>query len=256
VRLINRTTRRMALTEEGKTYLAHVTRGLDALNEAEAALSLVKTSPSGTLRVSAPMTTALVRFSEAVPEFLSLYPELKLDLHLDDRRVDIVREGFDVAIRGSSNLEDSSLVARKLAAMPHVLCGAPAYFKLHGKPKTPADLKALDHVRFLFGGNVDVWEFKKGERTERIVVQARYSVTSSLAVRDALRGGFGVSLIPLPYVLEDLRNGRLQSALDDWTTTEITHYAVYPSRQHLAPKIRVFIDFLIQQFNRAPSASE
>jgi DNA-binding transcriptional LysR family regulator len=77
-----------------------------------------------------------------------------------------------------------------------------------------------------------------------------------LAVRDALRGGFGVSLIPLPYVLEDLRNGRLQSALDDWTTTEITHYAVYPSRQHLAPKIRVFIDFLIQQFNRAPSASE
>jgi DNA-binding transcriptional LysR family regulator len=256
VRLINRTTRRMALTDEGKTYLDHVTRGLDALNEAETALSHLKTSPSGTLRVSAPMTTALVRVSEAVPEFLSRYPELKLDLYLDDRRVDIIREGFDLAIRGSSNLEDSSLIARKLAVMPHVLCAAPAYFKLHGKPEMPSDLKALDHVRFLFGGNVDAWEFRKSGRTERITVQARYSVTSSLAVRDALRGGFGVSLIPLPYVEEDLRNGRLQSALDDWKTSEITHYAVYPSRQHLAPKIRVFLDFLIQQFNRAPSAFE
>ncbi|RCS21788.1 LysR family transcriptional regulator [Phyllobacterium salinisoli] len=256
VRLINRTTRRMALTEEGKTYLDHVTRGLDALTEAETALSLVRTSLSGTLRVSAPMTVALVRFSQAIPEFLSLYPELKLDLHLDDRRVDIVREGFDLAIRGSSNLEDSSLVARKLAVMPHVLCAAPAYFQRHGKPETPSDLKALDHIRFLFGGNVDAWEFKKDGRTERIAVQARYSVTSSLAVRDALRGGCGVSLIPRPYVANDLQDGRLQSALDDWTTAEITLYAVYPSRQHLAPKIRVFIDFLAQQLNRVPSAFE
>ncbi|MFC3166152.1 LysR family transcriptional regulator [Ciceribacter thiooxidans] len=253
VRLISRTTRRMALTEEGKTYLDHVTRGLDALTQAEEALSLVRTSPSGTLRVSAPMTVALVRFSEAIPEFLSLYPDLKLELHLDDRRVDIVREGFDLAIRGSSNLEDSSLVARKLAVMPHVLCAAPDYFKRHGIPQTPSDLKTLDHIRFPFGANVDVWEFKKDGRTERIAVQARYSVTSSLAVRDALRGGFGVSLIPLPYVAKDLREGRLQSALDDWKTAEVTHYAVYPSRQHLAPKIRVFVDFLVQQFDRVPS---
>ncbi len=256
VRLINRTTRRMALTEEGKTYFHYVTRGLDALSEAETALSLTKQSPSGTLRVSAPMTVALVRFSEAIPEFLARYPDLKLDLHLDDRLVDIVRDGYDLAIRGSSALEDSSLVARRLAVTPHVLCAAPSYFKRHGMPTTPADLKALDHVRFLYGGNVDIWEFRKEARTERVKVQARYSVTSSLAVRDALRGGFGVSLIPLPFVERDLQNGRLQSALDDWTTTEITHYAIYPSRQHLAPKIRVFLDFLSKQFNRAPSALE
>src|SRR5690606_29133979 len=131
---------------------------------------------------------------------------------------------------------------------------APAYFKQHGKPKTPSDLKTLDHVRFLFGGNVNVWEFKKDGRTERIMPQARYSVTSSLAVRDALRGGFGVGLIPLSYVSEDLQNGPLQSAPDQWTTTEISHSAVYPSRQHLAPKPRVFLAFLVQQFNRAPSA--
>ena len=250
VRLINRTTRRMALTEEGRTYLEHIARGLDALIEAEMALSSAKTSPAGTLRVSAPMTVTLTRFSEAIPEFLSLYPELKLDLHLDDRRVDIVREGFDLAIRGSSNLEDSSLIARKLAVMPHVLCAAPSYFEAHGKPQTPSDLKTLNHIRFPFGGNADIWEFSRNGRTERIAVEGRYSVTSSLAVRDALRGGFGVSLIPLPYVQEDLKIGRLQSALDDWTTAETTHYAVYPSRQHVAPKIRVFLDFLIRQFGR------
>lgn len=254
VRLINRTTRRMALTEEGKIYLEHVVRGLDALIEAETALTPARTSPAGTLRVSAPMTVALTRLSEAIPGFLSRYPELNLELHLDDRRVDIVREGFDLAIRGYGNLEDSSLIARKLGVMPHVLCAAPSYFKAHRKPQTPSDLKALDHIRFPYGGNADVWEFKKDKRIERIAVAARYSVSSSLAVRDALRAGFGISLIPLPYVEKDLQEGWLETALNDWMTTEITHYAVYPSRQHVAPKIRVFLDFLIEQFGNSSMA--
>ncbi|MFJ6327474.1 MULTISPECIES: LysR family transcriptional regulator [unclassified Rhizobium] len=254
VRLINRTTRRMALTEEGKTYLEHVTRGLDALIEAEAALSPAKSSPVGTLRVSAPMTVALVRLSEAVPEFLSRYPGLNLELHLDDRRVDIVHEGFDLAIRGYSSLEDSSLIARKLGVMPHVLCAAPAYFDAHGKPQTPSDLTALQHIRFPYGSNADVWEFTKDGKAERIPVKARYSVSSSLAVRDALRAGIGVSLIPLPYIEKDIQEGRLQEALTDWTTAEITHYAVYPSRQHVTPKIRVFLDFLVRQFGQTSYA--
>lgn len=249
-RLINRTTRRMALTEEGRLYLEHVTRGLDALADADQALCPIKAAPRGTLRVNAPMTVTLTRLSEAIPEFLSRYPDLKLDLHLDDRRVDIVREGFDLAIRGSDNLEDSSLIARKLAVMPHVLCAAPSYFQKHGKPKTPFDLKALDHIQFNLSGHADIWEFSKGRQTERVAVDARYSVSSSLAVRDALRTGFGISLIPRPYVEKDLRAGRLQSALEDWNTVETTLYAVYPSRQYIAPKIRVFLDFLIEEFSR------
>jgi len=250
VRLIHRTTRRMALTEEGRTYLEHVTRGLDALADADTALSAAQSAPTGMLRVSAPMTVALTQLSEAIPGFLSSYPELKLELHLDDRRVDIVREGFDLAIRGYSSPEDSSLIARRLAAMPHVLCAAPAYFEAHGKPQAPADLKALDHIRFPYGANADVWEFKQNGHVERITVKARYSVTSSLAVRDALRAGLGVSLIPRSYVEGDLKAGRLETALDGWTTTEVTHYAVYPTRQHMAPKIQVFLDFLVQQFRR------
>lgn len=250
MRLINRTTRRMALTEEGRIYLEHVTRGLDALAEADEALSPIKTAPSGTLRVSAPMTVTLTWLSARMPEFLSRYPGLRLDLHLDDRRVDLVREGFDLAIRGSDRLEDSSLIARKLTVMQHVLCAAPSYFETHGKPKAPSDLKSLNCVRFSLSGHADMWEFRKGERIERIAVDARYSVTSSLAVRDALRAGFGLSLIPRPYVEADLREGRLQCALEDWSPVETTLYAVYSSRQHLAPKIRAFIAFLLEAFDK------
>lgn len=248
VRLIQRTTRRMALTDEGSTYLAHITRGLDALSEAEAVLSRTKLTPTGTLRVSAPMTVTLIRLSDAIPAFLSRYPNLKLELHLDDRRVDIVREGFDVAIRGYSTPEDSSLVARRLGVMSYVLCATPGYFHTHGKPKTPSDLIGLDHIRFPHGANAEAWDFRNGNRKERIRIQARYSVTSSLAVRDALRAGFGVSLIPRCYIEDDLQAGHLETALDDWTTLDTTHYAVYPTRRHLAPKIQVFIEFLMDRF--------
>ena len=133
-RLIHRTTRRMALTEEGRLYLEHVTRALDALADADRALCPIKAAPSGLLKVSAPMTFTLTQISSAIPGFLERYPELQLDLHLDDRRVDIVREGFDLAIRGSDRLEDSSLIARPLMAMSHVLCAAPGYFEKHGRP--------------------------------------------------------------------------------------------------------------------------
>jgi DNA-binding transcriptional LysR family regulator len=249
-RLISRTTRRMALTAEGATYLEHVVRGLNALAEADQALGPVKAAPSGTLRVSAPMTVALTRLSAAIPGFLSRYPALRLDLHLDDRRVDLIREGFDLAIRGSDNLEDSSMVARKLAVMRHVVCAAPSYFAAHGMPRTPSDLRSHNCLRFSLSGHANTWEFSKDGRTERVAIEARYSVSSSLAVRDALREGFGLSLVPYPYVEADLQQGRLRAALQDWDTVQTTLYAVYPSRQHLAPKIRAFLDFLAVEFGR------
>ena len=177
-----------------RAILEEVVRGLDALNDADAALSPIRQTPGGTLRVAAPMTVTLMRLSSVIPEFLSRYPDLTLDLHLDDRRVDIVREGFDLALRGSDKLEDSSLIARKLAVMPHVVCSAPSYFEVHGEPTDPTDLKSHNCIRFSLSGHADLWEFRKGSRTEKVTVKARYSVTSSLAVRDALRAGFGISL--------------------------------------------------------------
>lgn len=250
-RLINRTTRRMSLTEEGRIYLQHVVRGLDAFSDADQALCPIKAAPSGTLRVSAPMSVTLTRLSTAIPRFLSRHPGITLNLHLDDRRVDIIQDGFDLAIRGSDGLEDSSMIARKLAVMPHVVCASPAYFNARGKPEKPSDLKSHDCIRFSLSGHADLWEFSKDGRTETIAIDARYSVTSSLAIRDALREGFGLSLVPYPYVENDLKEGRLQQALEDWSTVETILYAVYPSRQHLAPKVRVFVEFVMEEFSRS-----
>ncbi len=250
-RLIHRTTRRMSLTEEGRVYLAHVTRGLDALTDADQALCLGKTEPSGLLRVSAPLTVTLTHLSTAIPAFLARYPALKLDLDLNDRLVDIIREGFDLAVRGSAQLEDSSLVARPLTVMRYVVCGSLAYLAEHGAPATPAELAAHNCIRFSLSSEADTWEFRQGAQVERVAVDARYAVSSSLAVRDALRAGAGLSLIPRAYVAEDLDQGRLQPVLQDWQTPERTLYAVYPSRQHMAPKIRAFIEFLVEEFGRA-----
>lgn len=247
-RLINRTTRRMALTEEGRIYLEHIVRGLDALSEADQALGSIKAEPSGVLKVSAPMTVTLIQLSAAFPRFLARHPKLALDVHLDDRRVNVIEEGFDLVIRASDNLGDTSLIAKKLAVMPHVICASPSYFEAFGKPTVPSELAQHSCIRFSLSGHADFWEFSKEGRAERVPVQARYSISSSLAVRDALLGGFGLSLIPYPYVDKELREGRLQRALEDWDTVVTTLYAIYPSRQHLVPKVRAFLDFLSEEF--------
>lgn len=247
VRLFNRTTRRMSLTEAGTLYLGHVVRILDGLAEADRALDPLHGTPSGTLRVAAPLTGTLVSLSRAIPRFLLRYPGISLDLDLDDRRVDIVRDGYDLAIRGGDGLEDSSLTARRLMVMRHVLCAAPAYLAAHGSPRTPEELGAHLCVRFSLSGHADVWEFRRAERTVRVPVSGRYSVTSSLAVRDALLEGFGISLIPASYVAADLAAGRLVPLLADWQTVEMSVYAIFPSRRLLAPKLRVFLDFLVAE---------
>ncbi len=243
-RLLQRTTRRMSLTEAGSLYYEQISRILDDLDEAGRSLAPLQTGPSGVLRVSAPMSLTLSRLSAAIPAFLQAYPDLSLDLHLEDRRVDIIQEGYDLAIRGSDQLEDSSLVARPLTVLPHVLCGAPAYFQRHGEPDTPQALRSHNCLRFTLSGHADEWTFRRHGQTLRVPVRGRYQVNSSLAVRDALRAGFGLSLVPRTYVEDDLAQGRLRAVLNDWAMVDTYLYAVYPSRRHVAAKVRAFVDFV------------
>ncbi len=249
VRLINRTTRRMSLTEAGALYYKHVAQVLDDLDAADRALGPMQQIPAGTLRVAAPMTVTLVCLSAAIPRFLTRYPQISLDLNLDDRRVDVIKEGYDIAIRGSDNLEDSSLAARRLMVMRHVLCAAPGYFEAHGEPLVPEDLRRHVCVQFMLSGHAAQWEFRRGDEVARIGIDGRYKVTSSLAVRDALLAGFGLSLIPEPYVRQDLAAGRLRAVLTGWTMVETAVYAVFPSRRYLVPALRAFLDFLTGEFN-------
>ena len=246
-RLLNRTTRRMSLTEAGSRYYEQVARILDDLDEAEQSLGPMQQAPSGILRISAPMSLSLVRLSAAIPRFLERYPLVSLDLNLEDRRIDIVKEGFDLAIRGSDRLEDSSLVARKLMTLDHVLCGAPAYFQRHGVPDSPQALRGMECVQFTLSGHAEEWTFQRAGQTQRVPVRGRYKVSSSLAVRDALRAGFGVSLVPRVYVQGDLDSGALQAVLQDWSPDQTFVYAVYPSRRHMVAKVRAFVDFLLEE---------
>lgn len=244
-RLINRTTRRMSLTDEGQLYFDRVVQILEDLNDADGMLEANRNAPSGTLRVSAPMTVSLIGLTDAIPGFLERYPDLTLDLNLDDRRVNVIEDGYDIALRGSDRLEDSGLIARKLMTMEHVLCASPAYFDRVGWLKEPQDIRQHNCLRFSLSGHAMKWTFRKGSRTEHVEVTGRYSVTSSLAIRDALRAGFGLSLIPRMYVSDDLVSGVLVPALPDWSANETSLYAIYPSRRYLAPKVRVFLDFLV-----------
>ncbi|MEO0569451.1 MAG: LysR family transcriptional regulator [Pseudomonadota bacterium] len=246
-RLINRTTRRMSLTEPGTLYFQRVVRILDDLKDADGALLATQSQPTGVLRVSAPMTVTLVSLSEVIPKFLEQNPDLSLDLSLDDRRVNLVEEGFDMALRGSDNLEDSSLIARKLTTLDHVLCAAPDYLAHHGMPKAPRDLTSHNCIQFSLSEHATKWTFRKGKQTETVPIKGRYKVTSSLAVRDALRAGFGLSLIPRMYVADDLESGCLVTVMSDWSANETPLYAVYPSRRYVVPKVRAFLDFLIEE---------
>ncbi|HYD65397.1 LysR family transcriptional regulator [Azospirillum sp.] len=244
VRLLNRTTRRMSLTDAGARYYEQIARALDDLAEADRSLGPLQHVPAGLLRVTAPMTMTLTLLSSEIPAFLDRHPGLSLDLNLDDRRVDIVREGYDLAIRGSDSLEDSSLIARKLMTVRNVVCGSPAYFERRGVPAEPPELARHGCIQFSLSGHANEWTFRNGDRTVRVPIDGRYKVTSSLAVRDALLAGFGLSLIPWPYVRADVEQGRLRTVLDDWAAVETSLYAVYPSRRHLDAKTRAFLDFV------------
>lgn len=254
-RLLNRTTRRMSLTEAGSLYYAQVARILDDLAEADRSLGPLQDMPSGTLRVSAPVTLTLMGLSAAIPGFLDRHPGLSLDLNMEDRRIDIVKEGYDLAIRGSDRLEDSSLIARKLMTLHHVVCASPGYFERFGVPREPDDLQRHNCIKFTLSGHVDDWEFRLGDRVVRVPVTGRYRVSSSLAVRDALRAGIGLSLIPRLYVGEDLEQGRLRTVLDDWSPVETSVYAVYPSRRFIDAKLRAFLDFLVDALRDEPAAA-
>lgn len=249
VKLFNRTTRRMSLTEAGKLYHDQIAPLIEQLEEADRSLMPHHNKPSGLLRVTAPLTMTIVSLSRSIPEFLELYPDITLELNLDDRQVDIIKEGYDIAIKGSDALKNSSLIGRRLTTLHHVICASPAYFEKYGKPQEPSDLRQHNCIRYNLSGHVNEWELRKGERTENIPVNGSYIVSSSFAVRDALCAGFGLSLIPVSYVRDEITSGQLVTALDDWQQVETGIYVFYPSRQHLAPKVRVFLDFITEKLS-------
>jgi DNA-binding transcriptional LysR family regulator len=253
IRLLNRTTRRLSLTESGAGYYERCTQILNELEEAEAQARQASAEPRGTLRINAPYSFATAHVAPFLPEFLASHPDLKLDLTMNDRFVDLVEEGFDVAVRIAATLPESSLVARKLAPCRMVVCGSPAYFQRHGEPRTPAELERHNCLGYSFCASQGGWMFTSPDgRRHAVKANGTIRANSGDALRAAALRGIGVVLLPTFAVGRELEEGHLQAVLTDCQTAESAIYAVYPSRRHLSAKVRGFVDFLGRKYGPEP----
>jgi DNA-binding transcriptional LysR family regulator len=251
-RLFQRTTRSLTLTEVGRGYFERASRILADLEEADLSVSQLQLAPRGRLRVNAPMSFGFLHLAPAIPDFLESYPELEIDMVMNDRFVDLVDEGFDVAVR-IGRLEDSSLVARKLAPARRVICGSPAYLQARGIPNSPDDLTTHECLSYSNVAVANEWRFVAPDgRPWPVEVKGRLSTNNGDALVAAALKGLGLINQPTFLAGRHLQNGALVSVLDQFVPQEAAVRAVYPHSRHLSPKVRAFVDFLVERFGPRP----
>jgi|APMI01.1.fsa_nt_gi DNA-binding transcriptional LysR family regulator len=251
-RLFHRTTRSLTLTEAGQGYFDRAQRILADLDEANAAVRQLQAAPRGRLRVNAPMSFGFLHLAPALPDFLARYPELSVDVAMNDRFVDLVDEGFDVAVR-IGEMQDSSLIARKLAPIRRVVCASPDYFAARGTPATPDDLAAHECLCNSNIAHGQEWRFVTGDgKPWPVAVKGRLAVNNGDALRVAALQGLGVVNVPTFIVGRDLQAGTLTTTLDAYVPQTLTLNAVWPHARHLSPKVRAFVDFLSERFGPRP----
>lgn len=246
-RLLNRTTRKLSLTEVGQAFFERCQNILAELEAAEQAVTQLQDEPRGTLRVNAPMSFGIRHMAPAVAAFMGLYPDLTIDLTLDDRTVDVVDEGYDLVIRITA-LPDSTLIARKLAPFRTVICAAPGYWREHGKPAHPGDLTDHTCLGYTYLQTQNEWRFEEDGTPVGVKVTERLRSNNGDVLSAAALAGNGVVRAPYFIVGPDLTAGRLESALENFEETGRGIFAVYPHNRHLSAKVRVFVDFLAERF--------
>jgi DNA-binding transcriptional LysR family regulator len=247
VRLLNRTTRRLNVTEVGQAYYQRCRQLLDDMDELEAAVRQQQEAPQGHLIVAAPTTFGEMYLTRAVADYLQVQPGVSVELVLADRFVNIVDEGFDLAVR-IGKLADSSLISRRLAPARIALCASPDYLNSAGVPAHPRELEALHCVIDTNIQDPEQWPFQEQGQSFRVKVNGRFRVNNALAVREMLLAGQGIGLCPFYVIEEDVRAGRLQVMLQEYEAMDYGIYAVYPHNRHLAAKVRTFVDYLADHF--------
>ncbi len=248
-RLLNRTTRRISLTEIGAAYYERARVALDALAEAEQAVVNLSAAPSGTLRISIPSIFGTIHIAPILPAFAERYPEIALDVSINDRFVDLVQEGLDVAIR-VAELRDSSLVARRIAPFHRLVCASPDYVALHGRPESPDDLDAHECLILTTYQPRNHWQFGAGRTLRSVRVSGRIKSNSADVLREAARAGIGLVQLPSYVLSKDIKSGTLVPLLTGHEADNRDVYAVYPASRHLSPKVRVFVDYLVATLGR------
>lgn len=251
-RLLNRTTRRLHLTDAGQTYYDGSARILADVEEVERAVAQLQSRPSGVLKVSCPVSFGQRFVASAVAEFMAELPDLRVEMVLSDRFVEIIEEGFDVAIR-IGKLPDSSLVARKLAPMRRYVCATPEYFETYGRPKHPNDLAAHNCLLYTYEATGTRWRLKGPDGPVTVQVSGSLHVNNGDFIRQVVLCGAGVGFLPGFIVDTDIREGRVQAVLEEWSESDAAVFAVYPHRRHVAAKVRSFVDFMAERFAKRPT---
>jgi DNA-binding transcriptional LysR family regulator len=252
VRLLQRTTRRLSLTEAGAALFEASRGAIERIEEAEAAVARFQAAPRGRLRVSAPMSFGILHLGPLLADFASQFPDITLDMRLDDRYVSLVEDGFDVAIR-IGVLSDSTLVARKLATTRTIACASPAYLREHGEPETPEDLASHDCLLYSYLSSANVWRFTAPNGREvPVAVTGTFRINNGIVLGAAAVAGHGILMTPSFYVGPLLREGKLKRILAGYSLPQLGIYAVYPQTSHVPPKVRSFVDYLVARFGRKP----
>jgi DNA-binding transcriptional LysR family regulator len=251
-RLLNRTTRTLSPTDAGQDFYERCIRVAREVEEAERAITHLSAEPRGLLRLSAPASFGREYLAPLVPEMLARWPELRIDALFEDRFVGVVAEGFDLVIR-ITRLQDSSLVARRIASCRRVVCAAPAYLDRHGVPRIPADLLQHDCILYSYATDQNEWEFVGPDgRLETVRVDGRLRANNAEVTLAALLAGAGLALSPDFIVGPALAAGRLVPLLTDYENPFGAIYAVWPHNRNLAAKVRAVVDFLVERFAVEP----
>jgi DNA-binding transcriptional LysR family regulator len=251
VRLLQRTTRALALTDEGRAYYAHAQAMIEA---ADAAAQSVRAEGevAGLLRVAAPLAFARLHLMPRLGRFLAAHPRLSTDWVLGDRPVDLVEEGVDLAIR-IGNVTDQTLIARRIGEMRRIAVASPAYFAAHGRPQHPADLARFDCIVYTGLATGDEWHFTGPDGAPiRVRVSGRVRVSASEGMRAAVLEGLGLAICPTWLFTDEVETGRLSRVLTDYEPAPMPIQAVYPSRRLIPPRVRAFTDFLAAEFRADP----
>ena len=252
VRLLNRTTRRLSMTESGQAFYERCVQLLADLEEAEEAVSASAVVPRGTLRITASISFGAGYLAPAIAEFRERHPQVRFDIELSDRAVDLVDERIDLAIR-IGDIGSQALIGRRIGIAQMVCCAAPAYLAKHGVPRTPADLVSHACLTYEYSSGGNLWHFTDAANHAHEVNVSGIAHANNGAMLAALAvAGVGVTLEPDFIVAPDVRAGRLVRLLRDYAPPAIGINAAYPSRRHLSAKVRAFIDFLAAHFERDP----
>ncbi|NIY93545.1 LysR family transcriptional regulator [Vibrio diazotrophicus] len=247
VRLVHRTTRKVAITAEGRAFLPYAEEVLASVEAAKGAVGVGHSNPTGTLRVTAPASFGRMHLIPAMNGFMQRYPELNIEFRFSDSIIDMVEGGFDVAIR-AAELKDSSLVARKLAPDRRIVVASPAYLNQFGAPEKPQDLVNHQCINLI---GLDNWTFKTNEGIISVKTSGRLRCDNGDAMRDATTGGLGISINSIWSVYKQLKSGELVEILQDYPLAmDASIWAVYPSSRLIALKVRAFIDYFSEYYGQ------